>query len=77
MRVDQARHDPLSAGVQHFDLAAVLQPDVRGQRADAARLTALAESQKTIVPTRGQQAEADRLAGLAEYYEQHRGAGSS
>src|SRR5262249_23466861 len=35
VRVDQARQDPLAGGIDHLDLAAILELDVGGQRADA------------------------------------------
>ena len=35
MRVDQAGHDPLPAGVDHLDVLAVVELHVRRQRADA------------------------------------------
>ena len=51
VRVDQARHDPLPAGVDHLDVSAVVELDVGRQRADA--LDPVAFDDDGIVADRG------------------------
>jgi hypothetical protein len=41
MRVDQARHDPLPAGIDHLDIAAVFELEIRRRCADALDRVAL------------------------------------
>src|SRR5581483_6691678 len=51
MRVDQARHDPLAGGVDHRDVAAVVERDVTRQRADMLDAVAL-DHDRVVAPRR-------------------------
>ncbi len=51
MGVDQARHDPLPAGVDHLDVSAVVELDVGRQRTEA--LDPVAFDDDGIVADRG------------------------